>query len=278
MRVRTPEAWQIPAPEWVPLAPGVRWKLKTPDGGVRAVVAADVAAIMAKVYQGRDGLEALGIEDTGAMGEVFNLDRLSGYASCLTACLFARHCLEEWEGIVDPTSGEPLDHQDPDNIRAALLHGAPPVGQPLLAPFLAWIEKPRRPMIAEAIRLRDLAADHWAGGAERCRACADEGDPCQKGASVEGEMCPRLKNTPQTPEGVTAWGIASTTSGLWQRGGMDGTVTGLDYRAALLAFEAETSGIGQTVDHGAAFAAFRAIEQGRMQAQADKAEAESKAG
>lgn len=278
MTVRTPDAWQIPEAAWVPLAPGVKWKLKTPDGGVRAVVQAEVAAIMAKVYQGRAGLDALGVDDNGAMGEVFDLDLLSGYASCLTACLFARHCLEEWEGIVDPKSAEVLDHTDPDNVRAALLYGAPPVGQPLLAPFLAWLEKPRRPMVAESIRLRDLAADHWSGGAERCRACIDEGDPCQKGAVIEGEMCPRLKNAPQTPEGVTAWAIASGTSGLWVRGGMDAVITGLDYRAALLAFEAETGRASQATDHGAAFAAFRAIEQGRMQAQADRAEAESKAG
>lgn len=278
MQTRTPDAWQIPEPEWVPLAPGVRWLLQIPDGGVRAVVQADVAAIMSKVYQGREGLEALGLEDTGAMGEVFDLDRLSGYASCLTACLYARHCLKGWEGIDHPKTGEPLDFADADNVRAALLHGAPPVGQPLLAPFLAWVERPRRPMAAESIRLRDLAADFWNGGAERCRACADEGDPCQKGAATEGEICPRLKNTPLTPEGVTAWAIASGTSGLWLRAGMEGVVIGLDYRAALLAFEADRGQSREAPDLGAAFAAFRAIEAGRMQAEAEKAAARNPQG
>lgn len=267
-----PDAWQLPDAQWVPMAPGVRWKLKAPDGALRMAVSNEVAGVMGRVYDGRAGMEALGLDDDPAFDVTMSLDRIQGMAGVLSACLYAKHCLEEWEGMDHPTTGEPLDHTDPDIIRASLIHGPPPYGQPLLSPFLAWIETPKRPITRESMRLRELAHDHWSGGAERCRACVDEGDGCAKGAATDGEICPRLKNTPLTPEGVTAWSIASTTSGIWQRAGMGASVVGLDYRAALLAYE-ETVPQALEPDYGSAFACFRAIEGGRMQAEAERAEA-----
>ena len=267
-------AWTEPAPEWVTLAPGVRWCLMRPDGAVQTVVASDVAAAMARVYDGRAGLEALGLDPESDTGGALKLEQIAGYASVLSACLYAQKCLSEWEGIDDPETGNPLDVTDPDAIRNALLYGPPPGGSPLLVPFLAWVEGPRRPMAAETVRLRKLAKDHWGRGAERCRACIDMGEGCAKGASVDGELCPRLSLAPRTPEGIACWGIASLTYGLWLRAGMDGAITGLDYQAALLAFEADRGLIEERPDVGAAFAVFRAIEQGRMEAEAERAEAD----
>lgn len=272
-----PDAWSPPEPEWVPLAPGVRWRLKVPDGALRLWVASEVAGVMSRVFEGRAGMEALGLDADPAFDAAVSLDRIQGLTGLLSACLHARHALLDWEGIEDPQTGEPLDHTDPETVRAALLHGAPPWGQPLLGPFLSWLEAPRRPMARETLRLKDLSRDHWSGGAERCRACVDEGDACAKGAATDGEICPRLKHAPQTPEGATAWTIASTTSGLWTRAGMGGAVAGLDYRAALLAFE-EMIGSERGPDFGAAFACFRAIEAGRMQAEAERAEAQRAGG
>lgn len=269
-----PTAWAPAEPEWIRMAPGVSWLLLRPDGAIKTVVASDVATVINQIYGGRAGLEALGLDPEVDTGEALKLDRLAGYAQVLSACLYAKHCLRGWRGIVDPNTLEPLDHTDPENIKAALLRGPPPEGSPLLAPFLSWIEGPRRPMLVEAALLRKLARDHWSGGAERCQACIDAGDGCAKGASFGGELCPRLELAPQTPEGILAWSIASTTSGLWVRAGMSAILTGLDFRAALLAFEAEAGPSAEAPDFGAAFTAFRSIEAGRMEAEAARAEAE----
>lgn len=268
-----PSAWKLPGPEWAPLAPGVRWLLKRPDGAVRAFVSSEVSGLISRVFDGRAGMETLGLDESPEFDAALSLERIQGLASVATACLYAKHCLIDWEGIDDPTTGQSLDPADPDAIRAALLHGPPPWGQPLLSGFLSWLEAPRRPMAREALRLRDLAQDHWGGGAERCRACVDEGDGCAKGSSTEGEICPRLKNAPTTPEGEIAWSIASTTSGIWQRAGMGASIIGLDYGSALLTFESLVPSSGEP-DFGAAYVCFRAIEAGRMQAEAAKAAAE----
>lgn len=268
------DAWAPAEPEWVPLAPGVKWRLRRPDGADKMVVASDVSQVMSRIYQGRAALEALGLENEMTGGDhVLSLDQIVGYSSLLTATRYARLCLIDWEGIDHPTTGEKLDPADSDAVHDALVFGAPGGGTPLLTPFLAWIDQPRRPMGAETIRLRALAKDHWNGGAERCRACADDSDPCAKGGSVEGELCPRLKNSPLTPEGIAAWEIASSASGLWDRAGMSGTVTGLHYREALLVFETQCAGGREQLDFAAAFTAFRAIEAGRLEAEAEQAKA-----
>lgn len=261
-------AWPEPEAQWVPLAPGVRWKLRRPDGAVQTQVSAQVGAVMSRVYAGRAGLETLGL-DPEAAGEVLDLDVLSGYASVLTGCLYAAALLEDWSGVDDPATGQPLDCRDPAAVRAALVLGPPPAGDPLLTPFLAWLEGPRRSMASETVRLRVLARDHWTGGAERCAACADAGDTCAKGGAVDGQLCPALANRPQTAEGVSAWAVAVGQSALWVRAGMAGQVTGLNYRDALLAMEAD--GI---TDHGAAFVALQAIEAGRIEAEIERLEAE----
>lgn len=272
------DAWTPAEPQWVPLAPGVKWLLRRPDGADKMIVSSDVSQAMSRIYQGRAELEALGLENEMAAGDhVLSLDQIVGYSSLLTATRYARLCLVDWEGLDHPETGAKLDCADPNAVHDALVFGPPGAGTPLLSPFLAWIDQPRRPMGAETIRLRALAKDHWSGGAERCRACADESDPCAKGGSIEGEICPRLKNTPLTPEGVAAWEISSGAAGLWARGGMSGTVTGLHFRDALLVFEAQCSGGREQLDFAAAFAAFRAIEAGRLEAEAEQAKADADA-
>lgn len=280
----THPAWSPSEPEWVPLAPGVRWLLQRPDGVTQRVVAAEVAAVMSRVFQGRAALEELGLsldpEHPDAVRGL-DLDRLSGYASVLTATFTAQRCLKGWEGIADPETGATLDHTDPEAIRSALIHGAPPEGMSLLAPFLSWVEQPKAPMAAEIVRLRKRAKDWWGGGRERCLACHDENDPCAQGASapkaddpLKREICPQLETAPQTVVGRLAWSIATSTLGLWERAGMDGRVTGLKHGDALLAYEAECEGCSEATDHGAAFAAFRAIESGAVEAIQEKAAAE----
>lgn len=269
------EAWAAPAAEWVPLAPGVRWRLRRPDGADQAWVAAQTARILGRIHEGRAALEEIGVE-AAEMGPALDLDRLAGLSGLVGACLHAGRLLEAWEGIDDPRTGAPLPIE-PDTIRLALLKGPPPAGEPLLVPFLAWLEGPRRAMAAELFRLRALARDAFGGGFDRCAACAEandgEGDPCARGGSEAGERCPMQANAPLTPEGQTAWAIASRTAGIWSRAGLAGAVAGLDYRAALLAAEAELD--GAAVDHGALFRAFQAIEQGRLEAEAARAEAEA---
>lgn len=271
-------AWTPAEPEWVPLAPGVRWLLRRPSGADKMIVTADVSDAMTRIYQGRAELEALGLDSEMAGSEhILSLERLVGYSSMLTANRYAQLCLVDWEGLDDPETGAKLDCTDPSAIQDALNFGPPGSEAPLVTPFLAWIEKPKRPMGGEAVRLRALAKDHWSGGAERCRACADEFDPCAKGGSIEGEICPRLKNTPLTPEGVAAWEIASGVNGLWAYGGMSGAVTGLKFRDALLVFESQCSGSREQLDFAAAFAAFRAIEGGRLEAEVERAKADADA-
>ena len=266
-----PDAWALPEPDWVPMAPGVRFKLRIPSGADRMAVTAEVASVLRRVYDGRAGMEDLGLDEDPGFDEVLSLDRIQGLAGVLSACLYAKRCLVEWDGMVHPRTGEALDHADADNVRAALIHGAPPYGQPLLSPFLAWVERPQRLASAEAVRLRDLAEDHWSGGAERCAACKSEAEACAKGEATEGAICPKLSNAPATPEGAAVWKIAAGTSGLWARAGMGGRVTGLDYRAALLAFEELMAG-DRPADIGTAFGLFQAVEAGRLQAEAKAAE------
>jgi len=269
-------AWEPTEPEWVNLAPGVRWLLRRPDGADKMIVASDVSQAMSRIYQGRAELEALGLEpEMQNADHVLSLDQIVGYSSLLTANRYAQRCLVDWEGMDHPKTGEKIDFADPSAVHDALVFGAPETNTPLLTPFLAWIDQPKRPMGAETVRLRALAKDHWTGGAERCRTCADESDPCAKGGSIEGQICPRLKNTPQTPEGTAAWEIASSTAGMWDRAGMAGTVTGFHYREALLVFETNYAGDGSQLDFGAAFAAFRAIEAGRLEAEAEQAKSDS---
>lgn len=265
-----PEPWQPKPAEWVTLAPGVKWLLRRPNGVDRQVVAAEVAQVMARVYAGRAALDEIGVDLDQDAGEALDLDRIAAYSSVFAGVLMARRLLEDWD-LLDPATGVALDHADPDVMRAVLIHGPPPEGPDLLSPFLSWLESPRRPMAAEAMRLRERARDWWAGGAARCLACADERSPCSKAGSEAGEMCPQLRNEPRTPEGQACWRLATRSPGLWARAGMDGRISGLDYGAALKAWEAECGEAGQQCDHGAAFAALRAIETGCLEAQADQA-------
>ena len=268
--MRRHPSWKTPEPEWVTLGPGVRWRLIRPDGAVQAMVSAEVAAVMGQVYQGLAGLQTLGLDPEQDLGPALSVDRLPGYATVLTANLYARRILSGWEGM-ETEDGATPDFTDPEAIHSALVFGPPDTERPLLAPFMAWLEGPQRPMAAERRRLRALAKDHWSGGAERCSACVMESSDCAKGAPTEGELCPRLAHAPETPEGQVAWSIAQGASGLWIRAGMAGQVTGLDYGSALLAYEDQA---GTAADVGAAYAAFRAIESGRLEAEAERAEAE----
>jgi len=276
----THPAWAPSEPTWVQLAPGVRWLLQRPDGVTQRVVAAEVASVMSRVFHGRAALEELGFDldaDHPDTIRGLDLDRLQGYSSVLAAVYTAQRCLKGWEGIVDPGTGEPLDHTDVEAIRAALIHGAPPEGQSLLAPFMSWVEQPKVPMAAEVVRLRKRAKDWWGGGRERCLACQDDAEPCSKGASApkpddpaKRELCPQIDTAPQTAAGRLAWALASSTPGLWERAGMAGAITGLKHGDALLAYETQAAKGSDNLDHGAAFEAFRAIETGALEAFAEK--------
>lgn len=272
-----PEAWRPKPAEWVTLAPGVKWLLRRPNGEDRQVVGAMEAQLMARVLAGRAGMEEMGIELDQAGGPALNLEYLNAYRSIYGAVLMALRVLEGWD-MIEPASGTALDHTDRDTVQAALIHGPPPEGADLLSPFLSWLAIPRRPMASDAIRLRDRARDWWSGGAARCLACADEKSDCSKGGSEGGEMCPQIRNEPQTPEGQSCWRLVTRSSGLWARAGMDGRISGLDYGAALKAFEAECADTGALCDHGAAFAALRAIETGCLEAQAEQASQDSTTG
>lgn len=274
-------AWKPAEAEWVTLAPGVRWLLKRPDGVERHMVAAEVTGIMTRALDGRQAFEEMGLAfDGDEAGTVrgLDLDRVSSMGQVLAAVLIAQRCLKGWEGF--EVDGVALDHTDPEAVRSALILGAPDTeGTPLLAPFMAWLEKPRQPMAAETRRLRQRAEDWFDGGQERCAACRLDGETCAKGASapkaddaIKREMCPQLSTEPQTAHGQVCWQVSTRTAGMWRREGLSGRVTGLDYGAALLAYEAEYPG---EVDHGAAFAAFRAIEAGALAAAAKRAQPET---
>lgn len=256
-------AWSPPAPAWVPMAPGVRWKLRPPTGEEQALAAGQVGVSMRRLFEGRAVLESIGFaaEEMGVTGD---LERLNGLSGVFMAAHLARCCLSEWEGMDDPESGEPLEIT-PETIQHALIFGPPPWGKPLTTPFLAWLESTSNSMGGETMRLRRRARDGWAGGFDRCAACADEASDCSKGGSEGGEICPLRQFAPRTVEGDRAWEV-SLTPGLWQRAGMEGAVTGLDYGAALLAAEA----LGSGVSVGNLFSAFRAIEAGRLEAEAHR--------
>lgn len=261
----THSAWTAPEPEWVPLAPGVRWELRRPNGAEDAWIASQTALSMRKIIEGRAELEGAGFSGD-ELGVMSDIERVVGLQGLFAACHAASRCLRAWEGMEDPETGQLLE-VEPETVRNALLYGPPPGGNPLLVPFLAWLEGPKRPMAAEALRLRQRARDAWAGGFERCQACRAEGEGCADGASEGGELCPQLVHAPRTPEGEKAWEVCQA-SGMWVRAGMGGVVTGLDYRAALLAVEA--AGIA---DVGAAFGCLRAIEHGRLEAEVERAAA-----
>lgn len=264
----THPAWEKASEaQWVTLGPGVRWLLRRPNGAEEAWASAQTAQSLMRLIEARAELEALNLA-ADDMGPLADMERLTGLGVVFTACVLAPRLLEAWEGVEDPATGEPLEITA-EAIKACLLSGTPAGGRPLLSSFAAWLEGPARPMVAEAMRLRQRAKDGWSGGFDRCRACREEGDACSKGVSEGGEICPQIKARPVTVEGEAAWEVCQA-SGLWVRAGMAGMVSGLDYRAALLAMEAKG-----VQDMGAAFKALQAIEAGRIEAEVERAEAQT---
>lgn len=256
--------------EWVPLAPGVEFHLRRLDGVEEASVQADTASAMAKVVDGRATLEALGFDDD-ALGAAQDLEQMAGLSVFLFACRYAALALDEWRGVEDPETGEPIEIT-PESIHAALRFGSPDGSGPaLLMPFMAWVEGPQRPVGAEKARLRALAEYEFKGGDALCDACDLERAPCARMGSEGGVLCPRIENAPVTLEGIAAWDIARAP-GLWVRAGMGGHLAGLDYRAAL-----EIGGAREGLHLGRLFECFRAIEAGALKGSREKAEAEAEA-
>lgn len=237
MRTRHP-AWADPGPEWVPMAPGIRWHMTPPTRETAAGVAIATGEVMRGTYEDPAFVAALAVSDPATAAE-----RVAGHAAVVAACLYARRCLIEWEGVLDPQTGKPADPTDPVAIRKAVIEQMAPGRPPGMVPLLAWVERPHIPFAAEARRLRATSAAHWAGEA----ASSDE--------------------APQSIEAIACLDMMMTRPDLWCEAVGD-RPAGLDYAAALIAFESQSPpDLKATVSnhYGTAYAAFRAIEAGRLE-------------
>ena len=260
----THDAWKPRPPEWVSLAPGVSWLIHPITGDLQALVNASVAKTVSDVYTGRGALEDMGFEasDLGVLGD---LDVLSGFSVYCAAVFTAERVVEAWRGIDDADTGEAIE-VTPESIRAALRFGTPEGGPALLQPFMAWLDRPRQPIAAEVRRLREFAKWEHGGGAAHCDGCDQFGADCARGGTDAGDRCPRFVNAPQTEPGLAAW-AAAKHQGVWVRAGMAGQLVGLNYAACL-----EIARAGEArIDEGAVIRCLGAIEQGALEAAAEKA-------
>lgn len=252
-------AWKPRKAEWVMLAPGVRFKMRVPNGEERLMAAAETAKAMATLRDGGELLEGFGLE--GEL-ELIQPDVIMGLAALVGAAFLADQVVEDWEGVGDE-NGEPIPLTG-ETMRLCLRQGLPDGGAPLVEAFLAWCDKSRAPVAQDLARLRALAEWEFSlSGPEHCKGCALEGAACATGGKPEGgALCPRTKNQPQTMPGLAAWAVAMRP-GLWQRAGMGGAISGLSYADALAAAQAEGCH-----DLGGLVRCFGAIEAGALAAMA----------
>jgi hypothetical protein len=240
------------------LAPGVRWYLKPYTGDMLALVLGQTSGFMASVVAGRASMIEMGFDtDLGVLTEVNDIASLSILASAVFA---AKALLLDWEGFAD-AEGQKIAHDEEGAIAAALRYGPPGGGQPILEAFLAWMDKPRRPINADCRRLRELAEYEFKGGGTHCEGCAQEGAACVMGGVAEGHggtVCPRIEHAPQSAEGVAAW-KACQAQGVWRRSDTSGALMGLDFAQALAWTRAQ-----DVHDDGAVFRCLLAIEVGAL--------------
>ena len=85
-------AWKPRGPEWVTLAPGVRWLLRALTGDLQARVTAKVARMLSGAEETRAALEEIGYE-ADEMGLLGDLDVLAGFSTMLAACFYADELL-----------------------------------------------------------------------------------------------------------------------------------------------------------------------------------------
>jgi hypothetical protein len=261
-------AWEEIGSAWVPIAPGVRFLLKPVTGDVVALVQSRVAKMMADIVNSRADLSALGFEDA-ALGVLGDLDMVAGVSVFAAAVFYGEALIEDWDGIVDPTTGEKIDvteFAEPElralAIRSAMRFGTPEGRLALMPPFMAWVDAPRMPTAADQRRLREGAKwDFSAMGAEHCKGCAVTNARCARLGDDGGALCPRVANAPQTAPGIAALEI-SRLAGVWRTGGMGGLV-GLDYAAALALYTGP--------DEAGLVRCLAAIEAGALEAAAERA-------
>ena len=258
------DAWKPPGPEWVSLAPGVRWLIWPYNGDLQAIVSAKVAKTVAGVFESRAALDDLGFdaEELGALGD---LNVLAGLSVFCGAVFAAELIVKEWTGIDHAQTGEPIP-VSPEAIRAALRYGTPEGGPALLGPFMAWLERPRQPIAADVRRLRALAKWEHGGGLTHCQGCAIAAAPCASGGTDGGAPCPSKVNLPQTEPGIAAR-AAAANHGVWLRAGMAGQLVGLHYGQCLEIARASQSAL----DEGAFIRCLCAIEAGALEAAAERA-------
>jgi hypothetical protein len=257
--------WRSRAPEWLPIAPGIRWLVKPTNGAIDAEVAAEVADIMGALLVGRAGLERvrLPLELFGDLGDA---DRIAGLGMLIGSILHAEQLVEAWEGMDDAETGEPLP-LTPEHLTDALFLGPPEGGPPLFQVFYAWLQRPGVPVAADCRRLAALARWEHGGGLAHCEGCELAGAPCAKGGTDAGDPCPRRVNAPRTPAGRAAL-AACRLPGVWTRAGMGGAITGLDYAACLAVARAD----GAALDDGALVRCLKAFERGAIEAAIERSE------
>lgn len=186
----------LPA-EWVTLAPGVRLKLRRPDGLDQAVVEARTSQVMSRVILSDADLEEYGFEaaDRGVMAQPHVLLGLSTFVS---SCSFAELLIQEWE--IGDTEG-PQPDLTPENIRALLRHGATPEdGLPLLRPFQAWLNAPALRRAQEGKGSPPSQSGIGAGAASTARDAETKTPPARGAKGSTGRSAPMSSTSRRRPK------------------------------------------------------------------------------
>jgi hypothetical protein len=270
--------WTDDEARWVPFGVGVAWLLRPPRGEVLATVPALVAGSVARLVEGRAELDQWGFEGVD-LGVLKDLDTLAGLALLITCCWYGVKLCDEWRGMDDPETGEPLDPTSLADMRRALVQGPPEGGPALLEPFRAWLDGFKQQASAEERRLRAIAEWGFSGGLKACLGCEQTEEACAKrGRGSGGELCPMVANAPRSPEGIAAWTVCSERSGLWRHAstGLGSVLSGLDYTAAQTAARELLTG-ADGVDDRTLLAALAAVERGAVKGAQELAKAEAEA-
>jgi len=259
-------AWKPPVAEWVGLAPGVRFLMRSPSADERLTAASMTAQLMANLREGRGDLMALGFE--GEIGLIEDENVLLGISALAGAAFLADAIVDDWEGFCDE-AGEAIPLTQ-TAMRAALRWGPPEGGTPICETFLAWCDRARTPIGKDLERLRALALWEYGGGAKHCEGCKELNEACATGGlDSEGSTCPRDRHKPLSVPGIAAW-FATRSPGTWQRAGINGTLAGLNYPSAMARGQAHGC-----YDAGALVRCLEAVEAGALEAEMERLKATS---